>query len=59
MTTSPYINPLKMTPPVIKIEKRNFPLRWVLFIDHSWKGAFPTKKSAIREVNNIFKKGYK
>jgi hypothetical protein len=50
MTTSPYINPIKLLPPVIKIEKRIHPLRWVLFIDHQWQGTFPTKKLAAKEV---------
>ena len=50
MTTLPYIEPLRLLPPVVKIEKRLFPLRWVLFIDHTWTGAFPTKKLAMKEV---------
>jgi hypothetical protein len=50
MTTSPYIELLKLMPPVVKIEKRHFPIRWVLFIDHQWQGTFPTKKLATKEV---------
>ena len=50
MTTSPYIEPRKMVPPVVKIEKRMHPLRWVLFIDHTWAGTYPTKKIAVKEA---------
>ena len=55
MTTSPYINPLKMLSPVVKIEKRMFPRRWMLFIDHTWHGSFPTKKSAKKEAEWIIR----
>ena len=50
MTTCPYIEPLKMVPPIVKIEKRFFPLRWALFIDHTWEGTYPTKKIAVKEA---------
>jgi hypothetical protein len=50
MTTSPYIESLRLMPPIVKIEKRHFPLRWVLFIDHTWAGTFPTKKLATKEA---------
>jgi len=46
MTTSPHIDPLKMILPVVKIEKRMFPRRWMLFIDHTWHGSYLTKKAA-------------
>jgi hypothetical protein len=55
MTTSPYINPLKMIPPVVKIEKRRFPRRWMLFIDHTWHGSYLTKKAAKKEAEWIIK----
>jgi hypothetical protein len=56
MTTSPYLEIIRLMPPVIKIEKRFFPLRWVLFIDHQWEGTFPTKKMAIKHTQNTLKK---
>jgi hypothetical protein len=55
MTTSPYINPLKMIPPVVKIEKRMFPRRWMLYIDHTWHGSYLTKKAAKKEADFITK----
>jgi hypothetical protein len=53
MTTSPYIDPLKMITPIVKIDKRNYPLRWVLFIDKTWQGSFPTKNLATKEAKRI------
>lgn len=53
MTTSPYIDPLKMITPIVKIDKRNYPLRWVLSIDKTWQGSFPTKKLATKEAKRI------